>query len=167
MTTTAGPRHLTITETAAALRSRLRLFWPTIKFSVRRDRGTAAGWLTVQWIDGPTRTQVEAVAEGFCGSWFDTNEEVYRHQDSTELVSRKRGELPELVAYAAHGADCSRTYSPAAVEHAAATTGHTGPLERGQVITGGGHEATAPYDLDEAEALRLWLLGVDLTAIAY
>ena len=167
MTTAAGPRELTTTETAAALRKRLRLLWPDTKFSVRKERGTAAGWLDVQWTDGPSGRQVKEVGEKFCSSWHD-GDGVYRPQDSTELVSLKAGELPELVAYRARGIAPARRLSPEALAYAAAITGHTGTLERGQTIAGAGHQMTAPYpDTTEGEAYRLWLRDVDLTGVSY
>ena len=52
----------TVRETAAALRKALREAFPGARFSVRMASGTAYGWLSVSWTDGPTVEQVDAVA---------------------------------------------------------------------------------------------------------
>lgn len=65
------------TEAASDLRAELKRQFPEDKLSVRRDRGTAAGWVHVRWVDGPVEDAVRsAVAEfskHFSGVLF------YRH----------------------------------------------------------------------------------------
>jgi hypothetical protein len=60
-------RYVPTTEQAKLIRTSLKEAFPTIKFSVRSD-GTA---IRVNWVDGPTVRQVDAVVERFAGGGFD------------------------------------------------------------------------------------------------
>ena len=63
----------TVRETAAALRKALREAFPGARFSVRMASGTAYGWLSVSWTDGPTVEQVDAVAAPFAAACRGVN----------------------------------------------------------------------------------------------
>jgi hypothetical protein len=54
-----------------AIRTALRISFPSTKFSVRGSRGTGYGWSTVEWIDGPSEDAVSSLVCGFFGSSFD------------------------------------------------------------------------------------------------
>lgn len=70
--------------TAAAMRSALRNAFPGTKFSVRMDRGTAYGWITVSWEDGPTAKDVEAITYRFQSSRFSGSDDSYHSTGVTE-----------------------------------------------------------------------------------
>lgn len=54
-------------DTAAMIRTSLKEAFPGVKFSVRSDNNA----VRVNWIDGPSAAQVEAVANVFKGGYFD------------------------------------------------------------------------------------------------
>lgn len=58
-------------ETAAALRKELKAQFPGTKFSVTMARGSAYGWLRVEYTDGPKYDEVTAVTRKFEASRFD------------------------------------------------------------------------------------------------
>lgn len=85
------------------MRAELRQRWPAVKFSVTRHRGTAYGWASVSWTDGPAEKAVEAVAYCYQSARFDGMDDGYH---STGNV------LPDGV-YGLSGVSCTRHYSEA------------------------------------------------------
>ncbi len=69
--------YVTTTEAAAALKTALRAQYPGVKFSVRKDRGTACAWLRVTYTDGPTDRAVQAIADRYSGQRFNAMTDVY------------------------------------------------------------------------------------------
>lgn len=65
------PIELTNAESAAWLKAELRRQFPAVTFSVRMDRGTAAGWCRVSWTDGPSDRAVCQITSEVVGSSFD------------------------------------------------------------------------------------------------
>lgn len=59
MNTTQAPTR------AQQIRAALKSAFPGVKFSVRKDTGTAALWVQVSWTDGPTVDTVEQVTAPF------------------------------------------------------------------------------------------------------
>lgn len=79
-TETTWPRIAhSVKETAAALRKELRATFPGVRFSVRMDRGTAYGWLSVSWEDGPTDEQVREITRGYQSESWSGMDECYHH----------------------------------------------------------------------------------------
>ncbi len=72
------------------------------KFSVRTDR---YGSVRVEWTDGPTVQQVEAITDKYSGGRFDSMEDIYRH---------KRSPWTQVFGSAKYISE-SRQYSPAAM----------------------------------------------------
>lgn len=68
-------------ESGKALRKALRNEFPGTKFSVRMSRGTAYGYFTVQWTDGPTAEAVHGVTDRFQGETFDGMTDSVEHHD--------------------------------------------------------------------------------------
>ena len=53
--------YISTKDTAKLVRQALRNAFPGQKFSVRCSTGTAAAWMDVTWIDGPTTRQVDGI----------------------------------------------------------------------------------------------------------
>ncbi|MFZ2503674.1 MAG: LPD29 domain-containing protein [Nocardioides sp.] len=94
-------------DTAAMLRRALRAAWPTVRFTVRMDRGSAYGWLHVSWEDGPTTSQVNRLARAYEGSRFNGQDDTY-HRTPNTLVYFASEQLPQEVSYACCGVNTSR-----------------------------------------------------------
>ncbi len=65
------PEQASARESSKALKAALRQAFPHTRFSVRMDRGTAYGCVSVQWTDGPTTKRGDAVILPFIGEGFD------------------------------------------------------------------------------------------------
>lgn len=76
-TLTAPAEAASVKDTAAALRRHLRVAFPGTKFSVTMARGSAYGWLHVEWTDGPRTVEVRAVTEQYESSRFDGRDDAY------------------------------------------------------------------------------------------
>lgn len=72
------PTYLTVKQTAAAMRAELKETLPGTAISVRMSVGTAHGWVSVTWEDGPTVAQVEEVLAPFQSSFFDGMDDAYK-----------------------------------------------------------------------------------------
>lgn len=59
------------------LRRELKQWWPAVKFSVRRGRGTAYGWADVRWTDGPSERAVKSVCQQYQSQYFDGMDDGY------------------------------------------------------------------------------------------
>jgi len=64
---------------AGNLRIELKKAFPAVKFSVRMD---SYGSVRIGWTDGPTQSEVEALAAKYKGGTFDGMEDLYRHEKS-------------------------------------------------------------------------------------
>lgn len=64
-------RYISGPDTARLIRSALRLAFPGVKFAVRTRRSTWSSAVDVDWIDGPTKSAVDAALSGFRGKDFD------------------------------------------------------------------------------------------------
>lgn len=65
---------------AANLRKLLKKQWPSVKFSVRMERGVSS--VRVTWTDGPTEDEVENLADRFQRGSFDSMTDGYNHHRS-------------------------------------------------------------------------------------
>ncbi len=64
---------------ATNIRREFKSAFSGAKFSVRTDR---YGSVRIEWTDGPTVEQVEAVTDKYSGGYFDGMEDIYRHEPS-------------------------------------------------------------------------------------
>lgn len=101
-----------VKETGAAIRAALRDAFPGVKFSLRMSRGTGHGWFNLDWTDGPTARQVDAVTHTFRSSYFDGMDDSTRHIPATMAVEAD-GVIRER-RYSCHGVNTQRTISDAA-----------------------------------------------------
>lgn len=94
------------TETAAAMRRALKAAFPGVTFRLTCDRGTAWGWMSLSWTDGPTVNTVRTVLHPFQSAHFDgMDDSMHFHAGSQ---------------WTCYGYGPSRNYSPAALALAAA-----------------------------------------------
>ena len=63
--------YLSCAETAKLVRQALKEAFPGVKFSVRSSTYSMGASIGVQWTDGPTEKEVNAVAKVFEGAYFD------------------------------------------------------------------------------------------------
>lgn len=116
MTTTEQARVFSLKETAAAVRKELRATFPGHKISVRCSRGSS--YIHADWIDGPTRREVEAVVWKYRDEVFDGQTDSYR-QLPDERVVITPGEAPELVRWSCSGVLMQRQDSAEAIRETA------------------------------------------------
>lgn len=64
-------RYMTCAETAKLIRERLKAEFPGVKFGVRSKTYSGGASIRVEWTDGPTKAQVEAVTGRYAGGRFD------------------------------------------------------------------------------------------------
>lgn len=105
-------------ECAQILRKRLRAAFPGVKFSVRMARGTAYGWLHVDWTDGPVNGKtVRDICRSVEGERWDGMSECYQQVGPTMTLGEDGG--PVLEVWACTGVNTQREISDAAVAEAA------------------------------------------------
>lgn len=63
--------YLTVTETAAIIRRRLKEAFPGVKFGVRSSRYAGGASIRISYIDGPKLSDVQAITNGYGGKGFD------------------------------------------------------------------------------------------------
>ena len=76
-----GKKYATAADSAKLVRAELKTAWPGVKFSVRSERST----VNVEWTDGPTTKQVEALLGKFEMGYFDGMDDSYKYT-STYMV---------------------------------------------------------------------------------
>lgn len=74
---TTQQREHNVKQTAAALRRYFKAQFPGSAISVRMATGSAHGWLSIAWTDGPTAVEVEAAARPFQSAYFDGMDDAY------------------------------------------------------------------------------------------
>jgi hypothetical protein len=100
------PRKLTNAEAARLLKKELRARFPGVAFSVRSDRGSAWGWFSVSWTDGPRWRDVERVTSPCHYASFNGMTDGYDHH--------KRGAVllaGEWIEPFSRGINCHRRIS--------------------------------------------------------
>lgn len=70
---TTKTRYISMKDQAKLIRTSLREALPGTKFSVRQSRG---GSINVDWTDGPTVAQVDAIVQRFAGGGFDSSQDL-------------------------------------------------------------------------------------------
>lgn len=91
MSTTSGftvDCPATTRETAAAMRRALRGAFPSTRFSVTMQRGSAYGWIDVTWTDGPTWREVEVITSRFESSRFRGMDDAYHRTENQQWSCR-------------------------------------------------------------------------------
>jgi hypothetical protein len=63
--------YISVADTAKMLREALRRHWPEIKFSVRSKSYAGGASIRVAWLNGPSSSMVDHVAQRFAGADFD------------------------------------------------------------------------------------------------
>lgn len=109
MSTTAT-RYVTLDDTLKLLKAELRREFPATRFSIRRDRGTAYGYVTVSWTDGPSDKQVTAITDMYEGEGFDGM------TDSSYAIKQVAADgqgNPIVIRYGTRGIMPTRHISPA------------------------------------------------------
>lgn len=66
-------QHLTVAQTASLIRRSLKEAFPDVKFHVRSHTYSGGASVSVDWLDGPNQTQVEAIAHRFRAAYFDSS----------------------------------------------------------------------------------------------
>lgn len=102
-------REFTTKETAQEMRKALRAAFPGVRFSVTMARGTAYGWLSVSYTDGPVEGDVRSVCSAFESERFDGMTDMYHRVEPT-IYAAEGGSLYEPV-YSCCGVNLSRHYS--------------------------------------------------------
>ncbi|MFP3709724.1 LPD29 domain-containing protein [Paraburkholderia sp. SIMBA_009] len=90
---------------AANMRIELKLAFPGVKFSVRKSQ---YGSVSVQWTDGPTTAQVDAVCLKYKAGHFNGMEDIYENDikpwhevfGGVDYLNTSREESPALIAKA-------------------------------------------------------------------
>ena len=67
---------------AANIRTLLKAEFPGVKFSVKSRRFSGGDAIDVEWIDGPTGSQVDAIIDQFSAGSFDGQTDSYNHRSS-------------------------------------------------------------------------------------
>lgn len=107
-------RYISAKDTAAILRTVLKAAFPTVKFSVRTDRGSS---VSVTWFDGPNAEKISGIVDDYDGEGFDGScdlafshfhwlmpdkKSIYAGTPGTE---GSRGSFPEVWHPKPHGAE--------------------------------------------------------------
>lgn len=119
MTTSPIVRSYTTRETAAELRKALRAAFPGVKFSVRMATGTACGWITVAYVDGPVWDDVERIAGHYESERFNPMTDCYDLKERP--ITPGLDDVLYEDRYACTGVTVSRDYSESAKNWAAQT----------------------------------------------
>lgn len=85
MNTTNEPRALTLTESAAIIRRKLKAAFTGTKFSVRSSRYSMGCSISVSWTGGPRTADVDAIIGRFQGVDFDGSDDSTSYRGAMEL----------------------------------------------------------------------------------
>lgn len=89
-------------QAARMLRSALHAAFPGVRFSVRKDRGTASAWLRVTYTDGPRVDPVQEICHRYAGQQFNAHDDGY-DQRPPSLVQFDGEALPRVVQFLVDG----------------------------------------------------------------
>lgn len=102
MTTTT--RYMSCAETAKLVRTALKEAFSGVTFSVKSRTYSGGASIDVEWTDGPTSKEVEAVAKQYEGATFDGMQDLKSYKSDVLLNG-------ERVHYGADFIHCKRDYS--------------------------------------------------------
>lgn len=94
-------QYISSTETAKLIRQNLKAAFPATKFSVRKGGNS----VRVEWVDGPTTSDVDKVAKDFEGQTFDGMRDLAEVRHTTDAQGND-------VVYCVHYVFTVRTLSP-------------------------------------------------------
>lgn len=75
-------RYISTADTAKIIRQELKEKFPDCKFSVRSKSYSGGSSISVEWTDGPTGKEVEAIVFPFQGASFDGMQDLKTHHNS-------------------------------------------------------------------------------------
>ncbi len=105
-------KYLSCKDTAKLVREALKAAFPGQKFSVTSDTYAGGASIRVQWVDGPTVKEVDAVTDRYRRSDFDGMTDSTHYRGDTR-IALPDGEV-ELVTFGADFVettrDCSEAY---------------------------------------------------------
>ncbi|QNE46133.1 hypothetical protein F1C58_03880 [Glaciihabitans sp. INWT7] len=104
--------YISTKDTAKLVRGALKSAFPGVKFSVRMSSGTASAWMRVQWDDGPTTREVDAITTRFEGRKFNSMTDGY-DDAGTVLVAGQGDQMPREIRYSCDGINTQRDYTAA------------------------------------------------------
>lgn len=105
-----SPLYITPTDTAKLLRKALKAAFPETRFSVRTDKYAGGSSIDVTYTDGPTKADVEKVADIYAGATFDGMTDSKNFHAT--LVHFDGDELPTTVQFGANFVFVHRKLSP-------------------------------------------------------
>lgn len=85
-----GRRQSSQAQAAAAIREELKTNFPSIKFSVTSEGYSMGDNVNVNWIDGPTETEVEAITAKYQSGRFNSMEDIYEYSNSREDIPQTK-----------------------------------------------------------------------------
>ena len=119
-----GTKYLSCADTAKLVRKALKAAFPGVKFSVRSKTYSGGASIDINYTDGPTQSEVNAVVDQFQGADFDGMQDLKNYRGDTLLDG-------EMVSFGADFIFANRRYSPEFTrlvgEAYAAETGWTMP----------------------------------------
>lgn len=77
------PRRISCADTAKLVRAALKTAFPGVKFSVKSSTYSGGASIDVNWVDGPTAQEVDAIAKRFEGATFDGMIDLKEYHTST------------------------------------------------------------------------------------
>jgi len=77
-------------KTAAAIRAALKVAYPTVKFRVTSDSFAGGNAVDVEWTDGPTTAQVEAIAGKHEQGHFDGMIDLYEYSNLRDDIPQAK-----------------------------------------------------------------------------
>lgn len=104
-------RSYTTAGTAQLIREALKAAFPGVKFSVTSDTFANGSSVRIEYTDGPSSRQVEAVYSAFESGHFNSQKDMYEYHREPTVINAA-GELA-CVSYGAKYISSSRNYSAA------------------------------------------------------
>ena len=75
--------YISVTDTAKIVRGELKKHFPGVVFSVRSSSYSMGASIDMEWLDGPTKSEVEVITDEFEGSTFDGMTDMKSNRYST------------------------------------------------------------------------------------
>jgi hypothetical protein len=75
--------YISVTDTAKIVRQELKKHFPGVVFSVRSSSYSMGASIDMEWLDGPTKSEVEVITDQFEGSTFDGMTDMKSNRYST------------------------------------------------------------------------------------
>lgn len=136
-------RYISVADTAKLIRAAIKVAFPGVKFAVRSKSYSGGASISINWTDGPTTKEVEAVTGRFAGATFDGMVDLKTNHDS-DLDG-------ERVRFGADYVFCNRDYSPEFLRRRAESVAHRwgGDVAEVKINRWGGTELVCDYQTQE------------------